>query len=111
MDGRHASAEGALVLQAKHYHRSGFPGRDRRWSRNAETIDRLRPTRYILVTSAPLTPRNKDVLSEIMGRRCAHRGHIFGLGDLNALLRKNIQRSRRLITSLGARVPRCSKPS
>lgn len=88
MDGRHASAEGALVLQAKHYHRSGFPGLRSTMVKERRTIDRLRPTRYILVTSAPLTPRNKDVLSEIIGPTLRTPGDIFGPGDLNALLRK-----------------------
>ena len=40
------------------------------------------------MTSAPVTPKNKNTLAEIIGPSLQTSGDIFGPGDLNALLRK-----------------------
>ncbi|WP_292387095.1 toll/interleukin-1 receptor domain-containing protein [Mesorhizobium sp.] len=88
MDGRHASTEGDIVPQAKHYHRSGFSALKSKMKRERAAIDVLAPQRYILVTSASLTPKNKGVLAGIIGAGLQGVGDIFGPGDLNALLRK-----------------------
>jgi TIR domain len=88
IDGRHALADGTIILQAKHYHRSGFVALKSKMARERPSINRLQPKRYILVTSAPLTPKNKGVLGEIIGPALQTPGDIFGPGDLNALLRK-----------------------
>jgi TIR domain/Restriction endonuclease len=88
IDGRHARADGSIVLQAKHYHGSGFSALKSRMTKERQSIDRLAATRYILVTSASLTPNNKGALSQIIGPSLQTPGDIFGPGDLNALLRK-----------------------
>nr|WP_229171486.1 toll/interleukin-1 receptor domain-containing protein [Bradyrhizobium altum] len=88
MDGRHARADGSIVLQAKHYRGSGFATLKSRMINERQSIDRLAATRYILVTSAPLTPRNKITLAQLIGPSLQTPGDIFGPGDLNALLRK-----------------------
>jgi TIR domain len=88
MDGRHARADGSVVMQAKHYHRSGFAALKSKMAKERQSIDRLAPARYILVTSATLTPKNKNALAEIIGPSLQTPGDIFGRGDLNALLRK-----------------------
>jgi len=88
MDGRHSSADGAIVLQAKHYHRSGVSALKSKMKKERATIDALQAKRYILATSTPLTPKNKNVLTEIIGPSLLSPGDIFGPQDLNALLRK-----------------------
>lgn len=88
MDGRHILADGDIVLQAKHYHRSGFSALKSKMKSERTAINGLAPVRYILVTSASLTPRNKAALAEIIGPALQGPGDIFGPGDLNALLRK-----------------------
>lgn len=88
MDGRHARADGSIVMQAKHYHGSGFAALKSKMAKERLSIDRLAATRYILVTSAPLTPKNKNALAQIIGPSLQTPGDIFGPGDLNALLRK-----------------------
>lgn len=88
MDGRHASAEGAIILQAKHYHRSGLSALKSKMRKERMSIDALQAKRYILTTSTPLTPKNKSTLAEIIGPSLLTHGDIFGPNDLNALLRK-----------------------
>lgn len=88
MEGRHASANGNIILQVKHYHRSGFSALKSKMKWERAAIDRLGPKRYVLVTSASLTPKNKAALAEIIGPSLQGPGDIFGPGDLNALLRR-----------------------
>lgn len=88
MDGRYASAEGTVILQAKHYHRSGLSALTSKMKKERPSIDALQANRYILATSTPLTPRNKGTLAEIIGPSLLTHGDIFGPDDLNALLRK-----------------------
>jgi hypothetical protein len=88
MDGRHARADGSVVMQAKHYHGSGFAALKSKMTKERQSIDRLAPARYILVTSARVTPKNKNALAQIIGPSLQTAGDIFGPGDLNALLRK-----------------------
>jgi TIR domain len=88
MDGRHARADQSIVLQAKHYHRSGFTALKSKMAKERGSIDRLAAARYILATSVPLTPKNKNELIQIIGPSLQTPGDIFGHGDLNGLLRK-----------------------
>ena len=81
---------GETIVQCKHYWRSGFPAlkRDLR-SKELPKLNRLTPTRYILVTSLPLTPANKSELAEILAPYCCGVDDIYGASDLNALLRQH----------------------
>jgi hypothetical protein len=88
MDGRHAGAEGDVILQAKHYYRSGFSKLKSKMKQERASIDALQPKRYILATSAALTPANKTTLAAFVGPALLGPGDIFGPQDLVALLRK-----------------------
>ncbi|MFC3694898.1 TIR domain-containing protein [Chenggangzhangella methanolivorans] len=88
IDGRHALADGAIILQAKHYQRSGFSKLKSKMSKERESVDRLQPKRYVLATSVSLTNKKKAVLGELIGPALLTSGDIVGLEDLNALLRK-----------------------
>lgn len=88
MDGRHAAADGSVILQAKHYYRSGFAKLKAKMKTERDSIDALQPKRYILATSAALTPANKAQLSEVIGPALEGPGDLFGPQDLVALLRK-----------------------
>jgi hypothetical protein len=88
MDGRHATADGAIILQAKHYLRSGAGKLLSKMKTERASIDALDPSRYVLTTSATLTPKNKADLSSAIGPSLHGTGDIFGQGDLNGLLRK-----------------------
>lgn len=87
MDGRHAKADGVVILQAKHYFRSGFAKLKSKMRDERVSIDALTPKRYILTTSVALTPANKEALAEIIGPALLTPGDIYGADDLNALLR------------------------
>ncbi|MDM9649253.1 toll/interleukin-1 receptor domain-containing protein [Rhizobium sp. S163] len=89
MDGRSNNADGSIILQAKHYFRSGFSKLKSKMREERASIDELAPQRYVLTTSVALTPANKAALSEIIGPSLLGTGDIFGADDLNALLRSH----------------------
>lgn len=88
MDGRHAAADGDVILQAKHYYRSGFSKLKAKIKQERGTIDALGSKRYLLATSVALTPANKAQLAAEIGPALRATGDIIGLEDVNALLRK-----------------------
>jgi len=87
IDGRHATADGSIILQAKHYFRSGFSKLKSTMKEERQSVDGLEPKRYVLSTSVALTPANKQALAEIIGPSLLSTGDIFGADDLYALLR------------------------
>jgi hypothetical protein len=88
MDGRHAAAHGDVILQAKHYYRSGYAKLRTKMKQERSVIDALNPERYVLATSAALTPANKTQIAAAIGPALQSPGDIFGPQDLIALLRK-----------------------
>lgn len=89
MDGRHATPTGTrVILQAKHYVGSNYAALCSRMKVERVAIEKLNPNRYILVTSHPLTPKKKKILSEIIGPALQSEADIYGPDDLNALIRK-----------------------
>jgi hypothetical protein len=88
MDGRHAAADGDVILQAKHYYRSGYAKLRAKMKQERSAIDALAPKRYLLATSAALTPANKTQIAAEIGPALKSPGDIFGPQDLIALLRK-----------------------
>lgn len=87
MDGRHATASGEIVLQAKHYSGSTYRALKAKMKRERGSIDQLSPARYILATSRSLSPANKHELASIIGPSLKSEADIFGASDLNALIR------------------------
>lgn len=88
MDGRHCVGEGSIILQSKHFYRSGFSALKSKMGKERASIDRLQPKRYLLTTSTPLTPNTKRILANLIGPALLSEGDLFGPDDLNALLRK-----------------------
>jgi len=88
IDGRHATGDQSVILQAKHYAGSKFAALKSQMKRERASIDRLSPTRYVLATSCPLTPKNKQQLAAIIGPTLQGEADILGPDDLNGLLRK-----------------------
>ena len=89
VDGRHATSDKTIILQAKHYRDSSFATLKSRMRKERIAIDRIAPDRYILATSLSLTPSNKSTLASIIGSSLNSTGDIFGFDDLDGLLRKH----------------------
>lgn len=51
-------------------------------------LEKIKPQRYVLVTSVPLSKKNKDSLIEILSPFCTNTSDIYGAGEINALIRK-----------------------
>ena len=87
MDGRHSSAEGAVILQAKHYAGSSVAQLRAAMKDERASIDTVAPARYLLATSRKLTPKVKGDLAAIIGSSLKSEADILGPDDLNGLLR------------------------
>jgi DNA polymerase III delta prime subunit len=88
MDGRHAVGGKSTILQVKHLVGSAVSSLTSVMKRERASIDRLQPSRYILVTSRALSHKNKATLATIIGPALKSEGDILGPSDLNGLLRK-----------------------
>lgn len=88
IDLRHSKSESSdLIVQAKHYIGTGFNGllSDLK-SKEKAKIDRLQPGRYILATSLPLSPSNKEQIIQALLPHIKSSDEIYGKEDLNNLL-------------------------
>ena len=88
IDLRYAQDDGlTLIVQAKHYVKTGFNKllSDLK-SKEKKKIERLQPDRYLLVTSVPLSPANKDKIREALSPFVKSTADIYGKDDLNNLL-------------------------
>ena len=86
IDFRYAAAERfTTIVQCKHYATTGFSGLVRELKREVPKVTALAPSRYIVVTSVPLSDTNKEVIKHIFGPLIATKD-ILGKDDLNNLL-------------------------
>lgn len=91
IDGRHApsAAKAPTILQAKHMEGSTFAALKGAMRKERASIDRLVLSRYVLATSRPLTPANKEALASEIGPALLSESDIVGPNDLEALLRRH----------------------
>ena len=85
IDGRFIDESGEKwIIQAKHY--SSFSDLKSKLSGSEkQKIEKIKPTRYILSTSLPLSPDNKQSIINILSP-FARKGDVLGREQLNALL-------------------------
>jgi len=88
IDLRHARAGATTIVQCKHYVRTGVAGLLRDLKAEGAKVRRLKPHRYVLVTSMPLSPSNKDAVVEILDSDAATVGDVLGQSELNDRLRR-----------------------
>jgi len=91
MDLRNArtfAGSGITVVQCKRYAPHKFAELLRTTKSEKAKIDKLRPARYVLATSVPLSPDNKDALLAALHPWCRSSEDIYGATELNFLLRK-----------------------
>ncbi len=86
IDLRYASGPAKTIVQVKHYLRTGLPGLLRDLEAEAVKVRRLVPSRYVLVTSVPLSPANKESIVRIIGSDFLQSADVVGADDLNNLL-------------------------
>jgi DNA polymerase III delta prime subunit len=91
IDLRHATAQGKIVVQCKHYVRTGVAGLLRDLKKEAAKVRHLLPTRYVLVTSVPLSPANTTEIINIIGADVLTSGDVIGQEGLNNLLGKHAE--------------------
>lgn len=97
MDGRHSSAAGVRILQAKHYKNSKWSDLKSAAKRERKNVAALAPKEYYLHTSQPLTPDRKDVLIAQIDHASAQTANIWGRAELNDRLREHSKVEKRHI--------------
>lgn len=85
IDFRHARGKDSTVVQCKHYAETGLAGLVRDLKKEVPKVARIKPSRYLLVTSVSLSPQNKADIQALFGPVLAT-GDILGRDDLNNLL-------------------------
>ena len=79
-----------IVVQVKHYIHSGYRKLYNHLKNNElPKIKKLNPTRYVLVTSVPLSAKNKDDIKSLLSPFIQTPNDIIGQEDLNKYLRKH----------------------
>ena len=83
IDLRHARSGATTIVQCKHYVRTGIAGLLRDLKAEAVKVHKLKPERYVLVTSVPLSPSNKDAIVDVLDSDAATAGDVLGQSELN----------------------------
>ncbi len=88
IDFRHSRDSGSsLIVQAKHFAGTGYKGLLSQLKVGEKPkIEQLRPERYLIATSTPLSPQNKDEIKKTLSPYIKKTEDIYGRDDLNNLL-------------------------
>ncbi|MBK9018590.1 MAG: restriction endonuclease [Sulfuritalea sp.] len=86
IDFRYVALGVLVIVQCKHYQRTGLPGLLRDLRKEVAKVRALSPTRYIVVTSVALSPQNKNEIVAIIGADVLQTSDVLGQNDLNAAL-------------------------
>lgn len=89
VDGRHAQANGDIILQAKHYKNSTWSDLQKAVKAEKKNLVKLKPSEYYLLTSQPLTPARKKTLALLLDHASVVASNIWGRAELNASLAKH----------------------
>lgn len=77
-----------IIVQCKHYVRSGIKALIDNLKKEIEKVQSLNPKRYIVVTSVELSPNDKAKIKKIFSEYIHLENDIYGSEDLNNLIRK-----------------------
>lgn len=86
VDLRYAKGPRTTIVQVKHYVRTGLAGLLRDLKAEATKLRQLRPTRYVLATSVPLSPANKAKIVSVFNSSVLVASDVLGAEELNNLL-------------------------
>jgi len=90
IDLRHAltaDGTGDIIVQCKRIASDGFSNLRRKLESERPKLERLRPSRYIVSTTVPLSPSNKQILIQVLAPWIKTPTDIYGADELNHLLR------------------------
>jgi hypothetical protein len=83
------ATNGDLIVQCKHFRGSGLKALISHLRRSElEKIRRLNPSRYLLITSVPLSPSDKETIQALLAPYIQVAQDILGSNDINGLLSK-----------------------
>lgn len=88
IDGRFYIDKKKIIIQAKHYSRSGLSGLMRSLKNEVSKVEVIRPSGYIVATSVPLTDFDKEKIMGLFKPFIISKSDIIGAEDLNTLLVK-----------------------
>lgn len=97
VDGRHARADGDLIIQAKHYKNSTWSDLQKAVKAEKKNVATLKPSEYYLLTSQPLTPNRKAKLVSLLEHPSVDSSRVWGRSELNGYLAKHSAVERRHI--------------
>ncbi|WOI52976.1 restriction endonuclease [Parvularcula sp. LCG005] len=86
IDLRYASGPEKLVVQVKHYLRTGIAGLIRDLKKEDVKVRKLKPSRYAVVTSVPLSQEDKNKIIAAVPSAPLEVSDIYGQEDLNNFL-------------------------
>jgi len=90
VDGRFFSDEtNEVVIQTKHYIKSGLSMLMSTLRKELPKVSKLNPSQYLVVTSVPLSRKNKQDIMRILFPYVKSEDDIFGPEDLNDILAQN----------------------
>ncbi|WP_221972378.1 nSTAND3 domain-containing NTPase [Rhizobium laguerreae] len=90
IDFRYAQGSENTIVQCKHTVRGGLNSLLSLLRKEAPKVTKLAPTRYLLITSVPLSPANKTTIQKIIGDRYLAQADIWGQDQLNNLLLRHV---------------------
>ena len=99
---------GTTIVQCKRYAPHKFAELLRAVNSEKVKIDVLRPTRYVLATSVPLSPDNKDALIAALHPWCKSTGDIYGATELTAFFETTLMLRGRISNSGSLALPSLS---
>lgn len=74
------------IIQSKHYLTSGIKGLLTGLKNELPKINLIKPNRYILATSVPLSPKDKSKILSILSPHIKRSDDILGQGEINKLI-------------------------
>jgi len=90
VDGRFFSDETKeVIIQTKHYLKSGLTMLMSALKKELPKVSKLNPSQYLVVTSVPLSRKNKQDIMSILSPYVKSEDDIFGPEDLNDILAQN----------------------
>lgn len=90
IDGRFYQAGNEIILQCKHYIRTGYVGLISSLKKVELTkVSKLAPHRYTFLTSCNLSPANKNEIKELFKPYIIKNEDIYGLDDIESFLKVN----------------------